>query len=144
MVFRNRKRASGQAGSPGGEPGVQPEVIEVEVERLEPGPAGPTRGQRLRRRAMRVLAPVLLAMLIDAGDLITIPGTFLVSLPCGMLAGYLFSGFLRVAAPWRIIIACITGLYWALPFTGFLPLATSITTVTEFFNGDRSDGEPGT
>jgi len=103
---------------------------------------GPSSGERLRRRAVRTFAPVLLAMLIDAGDLATFPGTTVVALPLGMLAGYLFSGFLRVATPWRIIISGVTGLYWALPFTGFFPLATSITTVTEFFQGDRPEGEP--
>ncbi len=108
----------------------------MEVERID---GEPTRGQRLRQRAVQTLAPVLLAMLIDAGDLATFPGTTVVALPLGMLAGYLFSGFLQVATPWRILISGITGLYWALPFTGFFPLATSITTVTEFFRGKPAE-----
>ena len=49
---------------------------------------------------------------------------------------------LRVATPWRILISGITGLYWALPFTGFFPLATSITTVTEFFSGKPAEDGP--
>lgn len=113
-------------------------MIEVEVERIDPGPSS---GQRLRQRAVRTLAPVLLAMLIDAGDLATFPGSSVVALPLGVIAGYLFSGFLRVAMPWRIIISGVTGLYWALPFTGFLPLATCITAVVEFFEPERGEGE---
>jgi hypothetical protein len=135
-VFRHRKRPEGSKDHGSGD---RPEVIEVEVERIDPGPSS---GQRLRRRAVQTLAPVLLAMLIDAGDLATFPGTTVIALPLGMLAGYLFSGFLRVATPWRILISGITGLYWALPFTGFFPLATSITTVTEFFSGKLSEDEP--
>ena len=84
----------------------------------------------------------LFERLIDAGDLATFPGTTVIALPLGMLAGYLFSGFLRVATPWRILISGITGLYWALPFTGFFPLATSITTVTEFFSGKPAEDGP--
>ncbi len=113
-------------------------MIEVEVERIDPEP---TSGQRLRRRAVRTLAPVLLAMLIDAGDLATFPGSMVVALPLGMVAGYLFAGFLRLATPWRIIIACVTGLYWALPFTGLLPLATCITAAVEFFEPERGEDE---
>ena len=110
----------------------------MEVERIDPGPSA---GRKLPQRAVQALAPVLLALLIDAGDLATFPGTTLVALPLGMVAGYLFAGFLRVATPWRVIIACVTGLYWALPFTGLFPLATSITTVVEFLGLDRGKDE---
>lgn len=110
-------------------------MIEVEVERLDdPPPAEAPIG----RRTVRTLTPIFLAMAIDAGDLATLPGTAALALPLGLLAGFAFSGFLGVAAPWRVIIACVTGLYWALPFTNVFPLATAIAALVEILDPNRA------
>ncbi|MGD2018794.1 MAG: hypothetical protein PVJ89_11795 [Planctomycetota bacterium] len=133
MVFRKRDRGGPRPGQGDGD--QEPEVIEVEVERLD---GAPDPGPRLGRRAARTLTPILLAMVIDAGDLATLPGTAALALPAGLAVGYLFSGYLAVATTWRVIIACVTGLYWALPFTNVLPLATAITALVEVLDPDRA------
>ena len=118
---------------------ADPEVVEVDVERL-----GERRshGQRLLGRFRALALPALLALLIDAGDAVSIPGTGAIALPFGLLAGYLFSGFLQVAPTWRVIITVITGIYWATPFTGMIPMATIIAIVGLVFDPANWKEEP--
>ncbi|MEM1450129.1 MAG: hypothetical protein AAF957_12835 [Planctomycetota bacterium] len=120
---------------------TDPEVIEVEVERLG---VHPTRGQRLRRRVIDTLVPILVAVAIDTGDLGLglVPIGRPLALPVGLLAGYVFSGYLRVAPTWRVILTCVIGLYFALPFTGPIPLATILAACVQLFDPDRFKREP--
>ena len=125
-------------GRPSGEPET-PEVIEVEVERLGERPsAAKVIGGHLWNR----VGPVLLAMFIDVGDLFTIGPLLFLGVPLGMLAGYVFSGFLGVSPTWRIAFTVITGVYWVVPFTTFLPLATITAAVVQIVAPDKFKEEP--
>ena len=121
---------------------AEKEVIEVEVERFEHG-AGPPAGLRGRflSRLWRALGPVLLGMLVDCGDLATLGPLALVAFPAGMVAGYLFSGFLDVSPTWRVGITVLTGLYWASPLN-FVPLATVFATAVQVFRPGALAREP--
>ncbi|MEM9379804.1 MAG: hypothetical protein AAGB93_07615 [Planctomycetota bacterium] len=122
-------------------PHSDPEVIEVEVERLG---VPPTRGQKIRRRLFDTLVPIVVAVAIDTGDLGLglVPIGRPLALPVGLLAGYVFSGYLRVAPTWRVILTCVVGLYFALPFTGPIPLATILAAGVQLFDPDRFKREP--
>ncbi|MEM6671888.1 MAG: hypothetical protein AAF726_03535 [Planctomycetota bacterium] len=118
-----------------------PEVVEVEVERLE---ERPTRGQQVRRRVVGTLVPVVLAMVIDAGDLTLglIPIARPLALPLGLIAGFVFSGYLRIAPTWRVIVTCLVGIYLVMPFTSMIPLATVIAAVSQVMEPRRWQDEP--
>lgn len=116
----------------------QNDVIEVEVERL--GEA-PSRGSLLRQRLWHALGPVVLAALIDGGDFATFGPLGLIAMPAGMIAGYLFSGFLGVSPTWRVAITILTGLYWASPLN-FIPLATIVAVVVQLVRPGALHREP--
>lgn len=130
-------------GTPAGGRGFEDterEVIEVDVERIEPV-AHPTRS--LRGRVWAAVAPVLLAMFIDVGDLaMIVPFGRVVGLPVGMLAGYLYAGFLNVPPTWRMVITVVTGLYFMAPFTSFVPMATVTAAVVQVVAPERLRHEP--
>ena len=127
----------------------RPEIVEVEVERI----SAPSEVERASQRAhppraglfsrvWNALAPVVLGMLIDAGDVATPFITFPFSILAGMVAGYLFSGFLRVPPTWRMVITGLTGVYWAAPFTGAVPLATATMLVVQIVRPEGLKDEP--
>ena len=75
------------------------EVVEVDVERLDEEGAGggaASPGAAFGDRLWRRSAPVLLALFLDAGDLLTAGPLGLIGLPLGMLAGYAYAGLLGV------------------------------------------------
>lgn len=116
-----------------------PEVIEVEVERLG---VKPSAGRAMMGRVWNAVGPVVAALFIDAGDAAT-TGIFApLGLPLGMLAGYVLAGFLGVSPTWRIAITMLTGLYWAVPFTGFLPFATVTAAVVQVVAPNTLKEEP--
>lgn len=130
-------------GTPSGGRGFEDaarEVIEVEVERIDPERSA---APGLRRRIWAVLAPVVLATFIDVGDLaMIVPFGRVVGLPVGMLAGYLYAGFLDVPPTWRIGITVVTGLYFMAPFTSFVPMATITAAVVQIVAPERLRHEP--
>lgn len=65
-----------------------------------------------------------------------------ITLPFGLLVGYLFSSYLKVAPTWQVIITCIVGVYWYAPFTTFLPLATIIAAMVQIFDPAKWKEEP--
>lgn len=116
----------------------QPDVIEVEVERLEPEP---TRLQGLLRRARRVVAPLAVGALVDVGDFLAFGPLGAVAMPLGMLAGYVISGLMGAAPTWRIVLAVTTGIYCALPLD-WLPLATTATLALQLVGAKALASEP--
>lgn len=113
------------------------EVVEVEVERLGgpdplgPDPLGPepTRLEALGNRIWRATAPVLMAMFLDLGDLLTAGPLGAIGLPLGLVLGYLVGGFIDVPPTWRIALMVLTGVYFMAPFTSMVPLATVLAFV---------------
>ena len=120
------------------------EVVEVEVERLGGERAGSapgslaTFGDRLWRR----LAPVLLALFLDAADLLTAGPLGAIGLPLGMLAGYAYAGLLGVPPTMRIVITVVTGVYFMTPLTGLVPAATITAMVIQIVAPERLEHEP--
>lgn len=116
------------------------EVVEVEVERLG---VRPSKRRAFLAKAWAILGPVVFALLVDAGDLLTgSPLMIPFALPAGMLVGYIFSGFLDVTPTWRIGITLATGIYWASPFTALIPLATVSATVGQIAAPGSMQEEP--
>ena len=121
------------------------EVVEVEVERLGGARAGSGAvsplaafGERLWRR----LAPVLLALFLDAADLLTAGPLGVIGLPLGMLAGYAYAGALGVPPTMRIVITAVTGVYFMTPLTGLVPVATITAMVVQIVAPERLEHEP--
>lgn len=121
------------------------EVVEVEVERLGGERAGggaqsplATFGDRLWRR----LAPVLLALFLDAADLLTAGPLGAIGLPLGLLAGYAYAGLLGVPPTMRIVITVVTGVYFMTPLTALVPAATITAMVIQIVAPERLEHEP--
>ena len=121
------------------------EVVEVDVERLgEEGAGGGVPsphadfGDRLWRRS----APVLLALFLDAADLLTAGPLGLIGLPLGMLAGYAYAGLLGAPPRMRIVITALTGVYFMTPLTGLVPLAAITAMVVQIIAPERLGREP--
>lgn len=131
---------SGVARRPGVPAGADaPEVIEVEVERLG---EKPSMAKAMGSRLWNAVGPVLLALFLDAGDFLTTGPLAVLGVPLGMLAGYVFSGFVGASPTWRIAITMLTGLYWVAPVTGFLPFATVTATVMQVVAPNKLKEEP--
>ena len=120
------------------------EVVEVDVERLgEEGTGGGVPsphadfGDRLWRRS----APVLLALFLDAADLLTAGPLGLIGLPLGMLAGYAYAGLLGAPPRMRTVITALTGVYFMTPLTGLVPLAAVTAMVVQII-AERLGREP--
>lgn len=121
------------------------EVVEVDVERLgEEGAGGGVPsphadfGDRLWRRS----APVLLALFLDAADLLTAGPLGLIGLPLGMLAGYAYAGLLGAPPRMRTVITVLTGVYFMTPLTGLVPLAAVTAMVVQIIAPERLGREP--
>ena len=121
------------------------EVVEVDVERLgEEGAGGGVPsphadfGDRLWRRS----APVLLALFLDAADLLTAGPLGLIGLPLGMLAGYAYAGLLGAPPRMRRVITALTGVYFMTPLTGLVPLAAITAMVVQIIAPERLGREP--
>ncbi len=112
------------------------EVVEVEVERLG---VMPTRREVLMKRTVGVLKPVVLGLLVDAGDLIS-GGPFF--LPIGVVVGYLFARWLDAPPTWCVVIAGVVGVYWMTPFTNFMPLAAPIAAFVYIFKPEMMERDP--
>lgn len=120
-------------------PEPQPEVLEVEVERLG---VRPSRVDVIKRRAINLLMPVGLGALVDLGDLVTSPILAPIFLPLGMLVGYLFARWLDVPPTWRFCIAAMVGVYWIVPFTSPVPLAAVTAGFVAIFRPSAMSGDP--
>ena len=121
------------------------EIVEVDVERLgEEGAGGGVPspyadfGDRLWRRS----APVLLALFLDAADLLTAGPLGLIGLPLGMLAGYAYAGLLGAPPRMRTVITALTGVYFMTPLTGLVPLAAVTAMVVQIIAPERLGREP--
>ena len=121
------------------------EVVEVDVERLgEEGAGGGAAspraafGDRLWRRS----APVLLALFLDAADLLTAGPLGLIGLPLGMLAGYVYAGLLGAPPRLRLVITALTGVYFMTPLTGLVPLAAITAMLVQIIAPERLGREP--
>lgn len=121
------------------------EVVEVDVERLgEEGAGGGVPsphadfGDRLWRRS----APVLLALFLDAADLLTAGPLGLIGLPLGMLAGHAYAGLLGAPPRMRTVITALTGVYFMTPLTGLVPLAAITAMVVQIIAPERLGREP--
>lgn len=117
---------------------TEQDVIEVEVERLD---AAPSRRRAAARRVWHLVGPVVLAMVLDGGDLATFGPLGLLAMPAGMIAGYLFSGFLEVSPTWRVLITIATGLYWAAPLN-LVPVATIAAATVQLVRPGALSREP--
>ena len=120
-------------------PRPQPEVLEVEVERLG---VRPSWIEVIRGRVMNVLKPVILGGLIDAVDVISSPLLAAFFLPLGLVVGYLFAKWLDVPPTWRLGISALVGIYWIVPFTSPVPLAAVIAGFVAIFKPDVMSHDP--
>ena len=92
------------------------------------------------RRVERAFGPLVAGMILDAADLFTVgPGGLLIGFPVGLWLGWIFR--LRW---WQILLAgCAAGIYCAIPWTNFIPLATLIGAFAQFRDMGRR-GRDGT
>lgn len=115
---------------------MDPEVIEVEVERL-PRPDEPSRPSRSGpgNRFQSALEPVLAGFVLDVVDFVPVPPVI------GFLLGLLVGGALLRHLPLRggkrvlALLGC--GVYCALPLTNVLPLGTVLGAASRFFHGGQ-------
>ncbi len=117
----------------------EPEIIEVEVERLG---VKPSAAKAMTSRVWNAVGPIVAALFIDAGDAATRGILAPLGVPLGMLAGYFLSGFLGASPTWRIAITMLTGLYWVAPFTDWLPFATVTAAVLQVVAPNKIKEEP--
>ncbi len=117
----------------------QPDVIEVEVERLpaegagadpEPQPAGGA------RRMGRVLSPVLAGFLIDGLDAITRGPLASLGLLGGLVLGYFLGRSSGLSMKQSRILGLAVGIYCLLPMTGFLPIGILTGIFIQYFRTD--------
>lgn len=99
-----------------------PEVIEVEVERLPPRDEPQTGGRKPGR-----LDPVLGGMILDAVDFLTpmaLPAP--ISLGIGAVAGYMIGSAMRLSFEKRLLMAAVGAAYCSLKGTRIMPLGTLV------------------
>ncbi len=121
------------------------DVVEVEVERLdEEGAGGGAASPRAAfgDRLWRQSAPVLLALFLDAGDLLTAGPFVLIGLPLGMLAGHAYAGLLGAPPGLRRVVTVMTGVYFMTPLTGLVPLAAITAMLIQIIAPERLGREP--
>ena len=100
-----------------------PEVLEVEVERLEPEEDLPGGGSRTGR----AIGPVVAGMIIDVLDLATMGGTgFYLGFLLGAPAGWYLARRLGLDRKRAFLTALGCGIYCTIPFTSPIPVATMI------------------
>ena len=116
----------------------EPDIIEVEVERLQPKLTGL---QALMALARRFLGPLAIGALVDLADFLSFGPFGILSMPFGMLAGYVASGLMGAAPTWRIALAVGMGVYCVLPLD-WLPLATSGILVLQLMGSKAIGSEP--
>lgn len=100
----------------------EPEVIEVEAERLPPRDEPQTGGPQSGR-----LNPVLGGMILDAVDFLTpmaLPAP--ISLGVGAVAGYLVGSAMRLSFEKRLLLAAVAAAYCSLKGTRIMPLGTLV------------------
>jgi len=105
---------------------VDPEVIEVEVERPEPGGAqsdgrGAAGGQPFRGPA----GPVLAGLVLDFADLVT-PANVQFGMVLGALAGLWVGSQMGLTARRLAWMTVLGAVYCGLPATTFLPLGVLV------------------
>ena len=82
-----------------------------------------------------LIGPILAALIVDAGDLLTFG-------PIGIYAGFLVGAGLtfwltslgKMAIPFRLLCACVAGIYCTLPMTELVPIATIVSVAHRFFD----------
>ncbi len=101
---------------------------------------------RLGPRLYRALGPVLGGLVLDFADLVTFgPFGIYGGIFVGAAIGWWMTSFSRLAPVARVAVAGLAGVYCALPFTHFLPLATAITAAMRFCEDPdeaRDESEP--
>lgn len=115
------------------------EVVEVEVERLG---VQPTRRDVIQSRVMGVVKPVVLGALVDLCDVLSITALAPIFLPFGMVVGYIFAKWLDAPPTWRVMIAALVGVYWVVPFTSPIPLASATAAFVYIFKPDVMRRDP--
>ena len=103
-----------------------PEVIEVEAERLPPRDEPAPRAEDSGR-----LNPVMAGMILDAVDFLTpmaLPAP--ISITVGAVAGFLVGGAMRLPLEKRLLLAAVAAAYCSLKGTRIMPLGTLVGTLS--------------
>jgi hypothetical protein len=101
---------------------TEPEVIEVEAERLPPRDEPQAGGEKSAR-----MNPVMGGMILDAVDFITpmgLPAPF--SLAVGGVAGYMVGSAMRLSFEKRLLLAAVGAAYCSFKGTRVMPLGTLV------------------
>lgn len=114
-------------------------MIEEPREVLEPEVLPPVEKEPQRRNQKpfedwkRSFGPVMLGMLIDAVDLLTLgPAGLRGGFILGSVAAYFMCSVYRLPFSYKILTSLVAGLYCMIPGTAFLPLATVLAFLSRF------------
>lgn len=109
---------------------VDPEVIEVDVERPEP------EEERAHSRPsgsgifLGAAGPILAGLVVDLADLVTFHGMGRWGYPIGAGVGWWVAGQLGLRGSRRAWLTVLGALYCGLPWTSHLPLGTLVGLVS--------------
>ena len=108
-------------------PEEEPEVIEVEVERLESEEGAEEGAEEGKSSVEKAIGPVVAGMIIDVLDLATLGGTgFYLGFLLGAPAGWYLARHLGLDRRRALLTAIGCGIYCTIPFTFPIPVATMI------------------
>ncbi len=92
------------------------------------------------RRLHHALGPIAGAMILDAGDLLTFgPLGIYTGALVGGGVGFWLTGLYRFSMPVRLLWSVAAGIYYSIPFTEMLPIATLISATHRFAHAPGVD-----
>ena len=92
------------------------------------------------KRLNRAFGPVISGVIIDCLDLATFgPIGLYIGLPVGGIAGYWMGRTLGLSRKASLWCALAAGIYYTIPMTGFLPLATIAGAYARYLDSANKD-----
>ena len=103
-------------------PPSRQEPIEVEVERLDPGPE-----EEARAGAAPEWGPVVVGLILDLADLLTFgPGMKKIAIPIGFAVGFYAGTRMRLPLQQRLMLGAVGAAYCSLSATSPFPIGTIV------------------